>query len=373
MFLGALLHCGFDKNILDKEIQKLHLGHIDITAKPKKSCSIAGIKVDISSKQQQELRTLPKIQKIIETSSLSEVVKTKSLNIFQILAKAEAHVHDCSLEEIHFHEVGAIDTLVDIVGTVCGLQYLNIEKLYCSPLPMGSGFVQCDHGKLPLPAPAVCSILKGIPVQGATIQKEIVTPTGAALVKGLVNSFGSMPDFTITCTGYGCGSHNLPDQQPNVLRMLMGKQETATEAHAVTIVETNLDDWSPETFPYLCSRLLEHGALDVSLIPIQMKKGRSGFTLQVICPSYLTEPLSRIIFCETTTIGIRYREEKRITLPREIIKLSTQFGTIQAKKVQTPEGIRIYPEYEACAMIAEQTDSSIAQVYRAVIVEGEKL
>lgn len=273
MFLGALLHAGLDEELLRQELSKLNLADAILETNHTSRQSIGCIKVSISDKRRQELRTLPAIQKILQHSTLPSTICEKSLTVFQALAEAEAKVHGIPVEKVHFHEIGALDTIFDVVGTVIGLHYLDISRLIVSPLPLGSGFVQCAHGRLPLPAPATCELLRDIPTYGVEVQSELVTPTGAALVKVLADDFGSMPSMSITSTGYGAGTHMLPNEQPNLLRLIVGKSEAASEAQRVTIVETRLDDWNPESFPYVCDLLLKHGALDVSLSNCQGKKG----------------------------------------------------------------------------------------------------
>ncbi len=371
MFLGALLHAGLDEQHLRNELDKLGLDPFELTITRKKVQSIEAIKIDVLSKGKQEFRTLSTILSLFEESTLQKATIEAATKVFTLLAEAEAEVHGLPVEKIHFHEVGALDTIVDIVGAVIGLQFLKVDTLICSPLPMGRGFVHCAHGKLPLPAPAVCNILKNIPTYGVEIEKELVTPTGAALVKGLVDGFSSMPVMSFKATGYGAGSHELPDNQPNLLRLILGEKETVQEAQEVEILETNLDDWAPEGFQFLCKKLLQQHALDVNLTPIQMKKGRPGFRLQVICKSQDSKELSQIILSETTAIGLRYRTEKRITLPRKIVTIKTSLGEIKAKQVETPKGSMIYPEYEECLKVAEKHNIPLQQVYRAVMQENK--
>lgn len=370
MFLGALLHLGVPLEMLRSQLSLLKLRDWDITAEPTLISGIGCIKVNVKDSQNQQLRHLSAIKEILLNSDLEKAVASLSIEVFEEIARAEAKVHDIDIERVHFHEVGAIDTIIDIVGVISGLHYLGIGKISCAPVPVPRGFVKCAHGTLPLPAPAVCEILQGIPCYGVELQQELVTPTGAALLKVLASDFGPMPAMKISASGYGAGSHALANGQPNLFRLLLGSSEIVTEKQQVEIIETNLDDWSAEGFPYLCDRLFAQGALDVSLAPIQMKKGRPGYSLQVICGPQIALEIRNIIFSETTSIGIRYRKEFRHTLSREILVLETPWGPMKAKSAATPGGERVYPEYEECRRIAEKFDIPLMQVYDFVRKKG---
>lgn len=366
MLLGALLHSGIDENVLRGELDKLALGEFDFLVEEKNTQSISGCKVTICSKRRQELRTLPALMKILDQSGLDDRITSRSAAVFKTLAEAEAKVHGIPVDKVHFHEVGALDTIIDIVGTIIALHQIGVERLISSPLPLGRGFVKCAHGTLPLPAPAVCELLQGIPVYGVEIEKELVTPTGAALIRTLADEFGPMVPMTISTIGYGAGIHILPNHQPNLLRLITGYAHQVDESQIIEVIETNLDDWSPETFPFLCERLFTQGALDVSLTSILMKKGRPGFTLQVICAPDKSFDIKNIILTETTAIGLRFRKEARQTLPRETVNLTTPWGEIKAKKVQTPSGTIIYPEYEECKKIADRHHIPLQDVYNEI-------
>ena len=366
MLLGALIHAGLDRQLLREELGSLQLDGLELTVEEKNINAINSIKLTVKSARRQELRTLPAIVHLLEKSTLTPIIIDQAARVFQALAQAEAKVHNISVNQVHFHEVGALDTIVDVVGTLIGLQHFGITRLFCSHLPTSHGFIQCAHGLLPLPAPAVCELLVGIPTYGVDLQQELITPTGAALVATLVAQYGPLPPMTITATGYGAGSHVLTNGQPNLLRVIIGKGVELCEQQRVEVIETNLDDWSPEGFPYLGELLFAQGALDVSLAPIQMKKGRPGFALQVICPPASAHLLKEIILSETTAIGLRFRHESRRTLPREQVSVTTPWGDIAAKKVETPAGTVIYPEYEACRKIAASNKVPLQQVYHAV-------
>lgn len=366
MLLGALLHAGLEEDLLLYELGRLKGIDFQLTVEKQLRSGISCKQVTVHSPSGQQFRHLGNILDLLHDSKLPAAIIEKSSKAFTRLAEAEAKVHNIALEKIHFHEVGAVDTIVDIVGTLIGLQHLGIEQVICSPLPMGRGFVHCAHGNLPLPAPAVCELLSGIPVYGVEQEKELVTPTGAVLAVELANDFGSMPDMIVQRTGYGAGSHELNNEQPNLLRVVIGEARIEKESELVEIIETNLDDWNSEGFPYLCDQLFDAGALDVSLTPLIMKKGRPGQLLRVIAdPAHALE-LKQIILSETTAIGLRFRKEERMTLAREAVMVSTPWGEIVAKKVRTPKGTVIYPEYDACRKLAETNHIPLARVYHAV-------
>lgn len=366
MLLGALLHAGANRKELITDLEKLGIEGLRFDVEETTVSSIHALKVSISSSVNQRLRHLEDINEILDKSEVEDDLCQKASAVFTELAKAEAKVHGISIEKVHFHEVGAVDTIVDIVGTLLCLKQLRIKTIICSPLPLGRGFIQCDHGRLPLPAPAVCQLLEGIPTYGVDIQKELVTPTGAALIKVLSDDYGQMPPMTIKATGYGAGTHTLQNSQPNLLRAIIGQEESIGEAQSIEIIETNLDDWNPEGFGYLAKLLFQRGALDVSLTPVHMKKNRPGFTLQVICTPGHSLLLKQTIFNETSAIGLRFRTEKRITLKRKQIVIQTPYGEMAVKQVETPSGTTLYPEHDECCKAAEAFNVPLKEVYHAV-------
>ncbi len=370
MLLGALIHAGLDRELLLSELEKLQLDGLQLKLETRMHNGISAVKVEVDSSRKQQLRTLPAIVDLLEKSRIDDDIVEKALLVFQALARAEAKVHNIDMDRVHFHEVGALDTIVDIVGTVVGLRSFGVSKLLCSPLPAGRGFISCAHGLLPNPAPATCELLTNVPVYGVDLEKELVTPTGAAIVATLADGFCQMPPLSISCVGYGAGSHKLDNGQPNLLRLIIGKELDVAEEQRVEVIETNLDDFSPEGFPYLFERLFSGGALDVSITPIQMKKGRPGFTLQVISGPARAFELKRIILEETSAIGLRFRTEQRQTLKRSIVEVPTQWGEIKAKKVDTPLGAVIHPEYEECRRIAVNHQVPLREVYNAVRKAG---
>ncbi len=366
MFLGALIDAGVDVDFLHRELAGLGLADIDLHIAKSAQPSLQAVKVEVVTGEIQPHRTWKDIRRLLDNSSLNKTYKEKSLLVFAELARAEAKIHGCDVDDIHFHEVGAVDAIVDIVGSVAGLAYLGIERLFCSPLPMPRGWVACGHGVLPVPAPAVCEILKGVPVYGVEVDQELVTPTGAALVKVLSAEFGQFPSMAIAEVGYGAGSRELPDQRPNMLRLVIGEARVTAEEQEVEVIETHIDDWSPEGFPYLVERLYAQGALDVVAAPLLMKKGRPGFLLRVVTGRETAWEIKRLILSETTAIGLRYHTEKRWTLPRQQGVVKTRFGMVRAKKIETPAGTVLSPEYEDCRRKASEQGVPLKEVYASV-------
>ncbi|MFA7347928.1 MAG: nickel pincer cofactor biosynthesis protein LarC [Desulfurivibrionaceae bacterium] len=366
MFLGALLDAGLPEAELRSQLALLGLDGYTLAVGKKTCGAIAATTLSVQSAEKQPHRTLGDIRQIITASRLAEPIKKTALSIFSLLAEAEAKVHGKPMGTVHFHEVGGIDAIIDIVGAAIGLDALHITRLHCAPLPMPSGWIRCAHGMLPLPAPAVCELLHGVPSYGVELDQELVTPTGAAIVKAQAADFGPMPAMTITGVGYGAGSQELSNGQPNLLRLILGTARIAVEAQEVEVIETHLDDWSPETFPYLSERLFSLNALDVALIPIQMKKGRPGFLLRVICDRGASLAAKECILSETTAIGLRFRTEQRWTLPRETGTVPTRWGAVRVKKVTTPAGEVLTPEYEDCKRVAIAHNAPIKAVYAEV-------
>ncbi|WPD23920.1 MAG: nickel pincer cofactor biosynthesis protein LarC [Candidatus Electrothrix scaldis] len=367
MFLGALLNAGLPLKTLLESLEQLRLPGWELSSAPTVQSGLQATGVQVYTDEASPHRHLSDIRAILEQSAVEPIIVERSLAVFTRLAEAEAHVHNRTPEKIHFHEVGALDAIIDVVGTVAGLHLLGIEEVICSPLPMpGGGWVHCQHGDIPLPAPAVCELLKGIPVYGERLQQELVTPTGAALVAELSSSFGQLPPMTLEQTGYGAGTMQRQDGRPNMLRLLIGRQNTVAEAQQVEVIETHLDDWNPELWPYVAAKLIKQGALDVSLVPIHMKKGRPGVLLRLLADPAQALHLKDVILNETSAIGLRFYTVQRMTLPRTSVDLMTPWGRVQAKQVETSEGIRVTPEYEDCVRLAEQQDIPLQNIYAAV-------
>ncbi len=318
-------------------------------------------------------RHLTEIKKIIAESAISAKAKQTATAIFEALGAAEAKIHNVPVETIHFHEVGAVDAIVDIVCGAVGAEALNVERFVCSPLNVGGGTVVCAHGTFPVPAPATVELLKGAPVFSGEIQKELVTPTGAAIVKTLAHSFGPMPAMTIGQTGYGAGSRNFKGHA-NVLRITFGESATVQESRQelpldeVTVLEANIDDLNPQLFGYVAEQALAAGALDVFATPVQMKKGRPGTLITLLAKPENAEAIAHLVFRETSTIGIRTRREKRFVLPRRHEAVKTQWGEIRMKIAQMNGSVSNYaPEYEDCRRIAEQNGVPLKAVMQEAI------
>jgi len=303
-------------------------------------------------------RGLSEIRRIISAAGISESAKKTAITIFEALGAAEAKIHDMPVEKVHFHEVGAVDAMVDIVCAAVGAEALGVDEIVCSPLNVGGGTVKCAHGTLPVPAPATVELLKDAPVYSSGIQAEMVTPTGAAIVKTLARRFAEFPEMKIETSGYGAGSRELAGQ-PNVVRLVIGEEASSlagkTTLETISVLEANLDDLNPQVFGYVMDRLLEEGALDVFGIPVQMKKNRPGALLTVLCKPESASKLTELIFAETTTLGVRRREEVRQTLARRWENVRTQWGEVRIKIASINGTITNYaPEYEDCRRIAAE-------------------
>ena len=370
MTLGALLDLGVPEEWLESTLKASLLNDFDLTVTATSRMGIAAKYVEVTPKSRTE-RDYAAICGMIESCSLSHRTKTLSLEIFEKLAAAESKIHGCPKEHVHFHELGGVDAIVDIVGTCLCVEYLCLEDITASKIPLGGGFVDCAHGRLPVPAPATLEILKDVPVVGTDIPFELVTPTGAAIIATLAKGFGPMPDMVVSHIGYGSGTRHL-ETVPNLLRVIAGTSPQVSDT--VFMIETSIDDMNPEIYGFLMERLFANGALDVSLIPVFMKKNRPGTLLQVLCHQHARETLIRTILTETTTLGVRYYPVERRLLARETVTLETIYGPVAAKRVKTPDGsFRITPEYEACREIAQKKNIPIRTVYEKIVQHVENL
>jgi uncharacterized protein (TIGR00299 family) protein len=392
MFLGALLDAGVSSKVFEQTVDALNVGaHLEISRVNRSG--ISATKVDVVVKgekdsprasrkelsasnehshahqnsephghhhenhpEHQHGRGLTEIREIISKAVISESAKGTAIAIFEKLGQAESKIHNLPIENIHFHEVGAVDALVDIVCAAVGTEALAADEVICSPLNVGGGTVECAHGTFPVPAPATVELLKGAPVYSSGIQAELVTPTGAAIVATLVNRFSSFPEIKIDKTGYGAGTRDFPGHA-NVLRITIGgalpQLAAKTSQETISVLEANLDDLNPQVFGYVMDRLLEAGALDVFGIPVQMKKNRPGTLLTILAKPEDADQLAQIVFSETTTLGVRRREEKRQVLARRWQNVSTRFGDVRIKIASLNGTVTSYaPEYEDCRRIA---------------------
>jgi uncharacterized protein (TIGR00299 family) protein len=374
MVLGALVDIGLPKSILLEEVAKLGVEPFDIKVKRDERMRIHGTHVEVKVRgKESPQRSYREIKRMIEESPLDQPVQERSLDIFHRLASAEARIHREKINEVHFHEIGALDSIVDVVGTAIGVNYLGIEKVFASRIPVGSGFVHGHHGRLPVPAPATLEILKGIPIYSSSLNEEVVTPTGAAILTSLATGFGGIPEMRIERLGYGVGD-KVFDEIPNVLRIILGEGEGPCEGDRVWVVETDIDDMSPEIYGYLMEKLPEAGALDMTFTPIQMKKNRPGITIKVLCHEPEVNTVIDTLFRESTSIGARLYPVHRAKLSRRIEEVKTKYGTVRVKVSTDHRGriINIMPEYEDCRRIAKSMGIPLKAVYREIpsVVEG---
>lgn len=378
MTLAALIDLGAPLEWLQQELTRLPLDGFQLTAKSVIRNGLTANLLTVEIEASGPSRDFKKIRSLLENCPLSEAVKSRSLDIFGKMARAEARIHSCSVEEVHFHELGATDAIVDIVGTALCLEKLGIDQVVASPIPLGTGFVECRHGRLPVPAPATLEILKDVPVYGTGIAHELVTPTGAAIVASVAGSFGPLPPLHIEKTGYGAGQRDLKDR-PNLLRIITGKPADLKsdlsdflQADEIIILETCIDDMNPELFGFIMERLFADGALDVYWIPVQMKKNRPGTLVQVLCAEARKERLIERLLAETTSLGVRYHKAHRRLLHREPYTVRTSLGEVQVKKVKDLDGsVRLIPEYEACRKIALQRKLPLRVVYDTIAKETD--
>lgn len=360
MVLGALIEIIEDKNYLLEELKKLNINGYKIEISKKVKNGITGTYVDVilenenkDEKHHHEHRNLNDINKIIDNSDLNDEVKELAKKIFLRVAKAESKVHNKSLEEIHFHEVGAIDSIIDIVGTAILINKIKPEKIISSTVNDGYGFIQCAHGTMSVPVPATSEIFanSNVKFKQIDIETELVTPTGAAIIAELSNEFITLPEMVIKKIGWGAGTKDL--KIPNVLKVYLGTTQEKNQEFIV--METNIDDTTGEILGYTEELLFENGALDVFFTPIFMKKNRPAYRLTVTCRRKDMLNLQNIIFKETTTIGLRYRVENRVELEREIVEIETKYGKVKAKKVTNNKESYIYPEYESIKKLQKKT------------------
>ncbi len=368
MFVGALLDAGLPFEELKGRLSTLPLRGYEIDATRESRNGIFGTRFSVKIDHKlQAPRRLDEIREIISAGDLAGPVKEKSMRVFEHLAEAEAKAHDQPVDQVHLHEVGAADSIIDIVATVHGLHALGIEKLSSSPLPLGSGFVDTAHGRLPLPSPATVTLLLGFPVYDSGLPYEMVTPTGAALVKALAATHGPMPSMKIIDVAYGVGSRDLPDR-PNLLRILIGDRKAAESVETIVVLETNVDDAPPEWLGFIMERLFEAGALDVAMCPIQMKKNRPGVQIQIMAPPECKDALMEILFRESFTLGIRFQYSQRAVLKRCVVEVDSPWGKIRVKQV-TGKGGEVYflPEYEVCREIARKENKPLKEIFSWVM------
>ncbi|MGH9842360.1 MAG: nickel pincer cofactor biosynthesis protein LarC [Blastocatellia bacterium] len=396
MFIGALLDCGLDFEFLKRELAKLGVGGYELSLTRVDRCGISAAKFDVHLQDEEPVevhhqhhdhphdhlpqsairnpqsghRALSEIKRMIATSSLSASIKERAQAIFQRIGEAESKIHNVPIESVHFHEVGAMDSIVDIVGACIGLEALQIERIISSPLHVGSGTFRCAHGIYPVPGPATTELLKGAPVYSKEIEGELVTPTGAAIISTLAERYGTLPMMKIERVGYGAGTRTYP-KFPNVLRVVIGEVEEDADhtPSQITVIEANIDDSNAQVFGHLMEQALAAGALDIFYTPVQMKKNRPGVLLTLLCKSEDRDRMCELIFRETTTLGLRHRNEQREILRREFVTVETEFGAIRIKTGHSRDGrvMNASPEFEDCRAAAEQHQVGLRDVQIAAL------
>lgn len=365
MLLGALVDAGADLQAIEAELRRLPVSGWSLAAEKVQRGALRATQVRVATTETHHHRGLSEIRDLIARAGLAARAAARATEVFQCLGEAEARVHGVPVEKVHFHEVGAVDAIVDIVGACVGFQLLGIEQFACSALNVGGGRVETAHGVLPVPAPATAEMLRQAPTYSTGIERELVTPTGAAVVAALVRQFGAQPSMTVSRIGYGAGSLDLKEQ-PNVLRLFVGESAEAARAAdepTVTVLEANLDDMSPIVGGYFMEQALAAGALDVFFTPVQMKKNRPGMVLTVICPPERADALSALIFEQTTTIGLRQYAARRRVLERELITVETPLGPVRMKLARlNGRVLNAAPEYEDCQRLAREKSVPLKQV-----------
>lgn len=385
MILGALVALGVDKKDLIEELEKLDIAEFEIEFTLKNKSGISAIHARVQCPQEQAHRHLHTIEKIINDSRLSDSVKKRAVKIFKNLAAAEAKVHGNEVQKVHFHEVGAMDAIIDVVGACIGFEMLGVEKFVCSKIHVGSGFVNMAHGKFPIPPPAVAELLQNIPIYSTEIAGELITPTGAAIIATVCEDFGNIPEMTIEKTAYGAGTREYKDF-PNVLRLILGevspqrredaevyknfKDQRSKIKNQLTLIETNIDDLSPEILGFVMERSFELGCLDCWFTPIQMKKNRPAAMISILCETEKAEILKELLFTETSTLGVRITKVERECLHREKIKLPTEFGEIDVKIAKLGDKIvNIKPEYDQIREIAVKLKIPFREIEQKILRE----
>ncbi len=410
MFIGALLDCGLDFDYLKTELSKLGVEGYELSLTRVDRSGISSAKFDVhlndhnhshehhhdhshehhhhdhgdshdhhhhdhshaeNPQSHHEHRSLSQIKQMISASSLSDSVKERALTIFQRIGEAESKIHGIPIETVHFHEVGAIDSIVDIVGACIGLEALRIERVVSSSVHVGSGTFKCAHGTYPVPGPATAELLKGLPIYSKDIEGELVTPTGAAIIATLACAYGNLPQMKIEKIGYGAGTRSYP-KFPNVLRAILGEMEDSSSDDTpttVAVIEANIDDLNPQVFGHLMEKALAQGALDLFYTPVQMKKNRPGVLLTLLCKPEDRNRMIDLIFSETTTLGVRHRQEQREILRREHVSVETEFGAIRIKTARASNGrlMNYSPEFDDCRTAAENHQVPIREVHLAAM------
>jgi uncharacterized protein (TIGR00299 family) protein len=368
MILGALVGVGVDPRLLTEGLSLLGVAGYEVSFETVDRSGISATHARVHTAHEHAHRHLGDILKIIYESRLSDKVKERAARIFSRLAEAEARVHNVAVERIHFHEVGALDAIIDVVGACIGFELLGAERFVCSSLHVGSGMVEMSHGRFPVPPPAVAELLKDAPVYSSDIVGELVTPTGAAIITAVCREFGPLPKMKIERTGYGAGTREYQNF-PNVLRLMLGDDALGAEAKGherLLMIETNIDDMSPQIYGHVMDEALRRGALDCYFTPVQMKKNRPGTLISILCEESVRDSICELLLAETTTLGVRFYEVMRRALERRIVKVETKYGAIDVKVAHLDgRTIKEMPEYEQCRAAAEKYGVAVRTVEQA--------
>ncbi len=369
MMLGALLDAGVASDKLFAELKKIQIGYYEFRRTRAMRCGVAATRVEIKVPEKQPHRSMGDIENLINASKLDAAVKKRALGVFSLLAEAEGKVHNKPADKVHFHEVGAVDSILDILGCSIGVEWLGLTEIAASSVNVGGGQVETQHGLYPVPAPATAELLKDIPSYSSGVEAELATPTGAAMLKSWVKEFGGMPAMKVEKIGYGAGARDIP-KQPNVVRLMLGEAVEVEQGtvgppgdEIVSVIEANIDDMSPQLYGFFVEKAMEAGALDVSCASVQMKKNRPGLMVNVLCRPEESDGLAQILFDQTTTIGLRIYEARRKVLEREEVSVDTSYGTVRVK-VARRDGrvINFTPEYEDCRRLAEEKSVPLKQI-----------
>src|SRR5215207_1553254 len=374
MILGAMVAAGVDPNFLREQLALLRVDGFSIDFETVNRSGLSATYARVETAHEHKHRHLSDIKQIIDASGLSKPVKERAVQIFTRLAEAEARVHNEPIDHVHFHEVGALDAIVDVVGAAICFDALQIDRFVCSPLHVGSGMVKMAHGQFPIPPPAVAELLKGVPFYATELKGELLTPTGAAIITTVCSEYGPIPEMKTDATGYGAGTREYPDF-PNVLRVLLGETEVhGANDERLWMLETNLDDASPQIIGHVMDRVLDLGALDCFFTPVQMKKNRPGVLLSVLCRPDQKEAVMKLLFMETTTLGVRSYEVARRALQRSVVRVETQYGPIDVK-VAHLDGrvVNEMPEFEQCREAAAKANVPLKVVEDAARVALAKM
>ena len=367
MILGAMVAAGVDANVLSEQLSLLNVPGFSVHFKTVTRAGLSATHAIVETQHEHKHRHLADILKIINNSSLPGSVKQRATQIFTRLAEAESRVHNEPIEKIHFHEVGALDAIVDVVGAAICFDLLGIEKFISSPIHVGSGFVEMDHGRFPVPPPAVAELLKGVPFYSTDVKGELLTPTGAAIITTVSDQYGAIPSIESTTIGYGAGTREY-ESFPNVLRVFVGElQRQETKVERLLMIETNIDDLSPQVLGHVMDRAFELGALDCYFTSVQMKKNRPGILLSILCEQIKKHELMQLLFKETTTLGVRTYEVERRALERTVVRVETQYGPIDVKVAMlNGQIVNEMPEFEQCRRVAKGAGIPLKRVEEAV-------